>query len=172
LGDCLPQDHLARFVVDIVAQLDLSALYARYARRGGQPYAPEILVGLLFYAYATGVSRPERSNKAPKKPPRFASFATGRDPHNTGWQAYFAEAGKAPPPEADLKEKRAWKLRTVLGKALYRRRKGTVEPVVGQLKEILGFRQFSLRGLANVSGEWCLVCLAFNLRRLHVLRAG
>ena len=55
LGDCLPPDHLARFVVDIVTQLDLKPLYARYGNRGGQPYAPEILMGLLFYAHANGV---------------------------------------------------------------------------------------------------------------------
>ncbi len=52
LGDCLPPEHLARFVVDSVALLDLSALYAHY---GSQPYAPEVLLGLLFYGYATGV---------------------------------------------------------------------------------------------------------------------
>src|SRR3979411_1383979 len=55
LGDCLPPDHLARFVVDRVAQLDLSALYAHYGPRGGEPYAPEVLLGLLLYGYATGV---------------------------------------------------------------------------------------------------------------------
>jgi transposase len=55
LGDLLPPEHLARFVVDAVAQLDLAALYARYGARGGQPYAPEILLGLLFYGYASGV---------------------------------------------------------------------------------------------------------------------
>src|SRR5438067_12918985 len=55
LGDCLPPEHLARFVVDSVALLDLSALYARYGSRGGEPYAPEVLLGLLFYGYATGV---------------------------------------------------------------------------------------------------------------------
>src|SRR2546430_16329650 len=55
LGDCLPPDHLARFVVDSVAQLDLSALYAQYGTRGGEPYAPEVLLGLLLYGYATGV---------------------------------------------------------------------------------------------------------------------
>src|SRR5262249_3676400 len=54
LGDCLPPDHLARFVVDLIAQLDLSAIYARYSTRGGQPYAPDILLALLFYGYATG----------------------------------------------------------------------------------------------------------------------
>src|SRR5262245_24811952 len=55
LGDCLPPDHLARFVVDLIAQLDLSAIYERYGTRGGQPYAPEILLALLFYSYATGL---------------------------------------------------------------------------------------------------------------------
>lgn len=54
LGDCLPSDHLARFVVDIVVQLDLSKLYAEYGPRGGEPYAPEVLLGLLLYGYATG----------------------------------------------------------------------------------------------------------------------
>jgi len=44
--------------------------------------------------------------------------------------------------------------------------------VFGIIKETLGFRQFSLRGLAAVAGEWCLVCLAFNLKRLHVLTAN
>ena len=55
LGDCLPPEHLARFVVDSVALLDVSSLYAHYGSRGGEPYAPEVLLGLLFYGYATGV---------------------------------------------------------------------------------------------------------------------
>ena len=55
LGDCVPPNHLARFVVDTISQLDLSAIYARYGLRGGEPYAPEVLLGLLFYGYATGV---------------------------------------------------------------------------------------------------------------------
>jgi hypothetical protein len=41
--------------------------------------------------------------------------------------------------------------------------------VIGIIKEILGFRQFSLRGLKNAAGEWRLVCLAFNLKRMHAL---
>ena len=54
LRDCLPFDHLARFVVDSVALLDLSALYAHYGSRGGEPYAPEMLLGLLFYGKLLG----------------------------------------------------------------------------------------------------------------------
>jgi hypothetical protein len=98
-----------------------------------------------------------------------AYIATGRRPHHGGWQTYFAEAGPPPPEAASLREKMAWKLRTALGKAIYGRRKCTVEPVIGIIKEVLGFRQFSLRGQEKVTGEWCLVCLAHNLRRLHVL---
>lgn len=101
-----------------------------------------------------------------------AYIATGRDPHNRSWEAYFAEAGEAPGAEATLREKMAHKLRTARGKAIYRRRKCTIEPVFGQIKAVLGFRQFSLRGLSQAAGEWCLVCLAFNLRRLHVLTVG
>src|SRR5215213_6581823 len=55
LRDCVPETHLARFVADLVAQLDLTAFYARYGARGGQPYAPEVLLSLLFYGYATGI---------------------------------------------------------------------------------------------------------------------
>src|SRR5215210_1436655 len=64
LGDCVPPDHLARFVVDTIAHLDLSAIYARYGARGGQPYAPEILLALLFYGYATGVFSTRKIERA------------------------------------------------------------------------------------------------------------
>jgi len=64
----------------------------------------------------------------------------------------------------------AEKLRTPEGKATYRRRACTVEPVFGIIKAAIGFRQFLLRGLQKVSGEWNLICLAYNLKRLHTLR--
>jgi hypothetical protein len=61
-------------------------------------------------------------------------------------------------------------LRTEEGRAIYRKRACTVEPVFGIIKHVLGFRQFLLRGLNKVSGEWNLVCTAYNLKRLHTLR--
>jgi transposase len=64
LGDCLPPDHLARFVVDTIAHLDLAAIYTRYGARGGQPYAPEILLAVLFYGYATGVFSTRKLERA------------------------------------------------------------------------------------------------------------
>jgi hypothetical protein len=64
----------------------------------------------------------------------------------------------------------AHKLKTKAGRARYALRKQTVEPVFGIIKSVLGFRQFSLRGVNKVSGEWTLVCLAWNLKRMAVLR--
>ncbi len=98
-------------------------------------------------------------------------IATGQEPHHTSWRTYFAELPAPPPADASPTGKMAYKLQTEIGKAIYGLRKCTVEPVIGIIKEILGFRQFSLRGLAKVVGEWCLVCLAWNLKRLHVLLA-
>ena len=93
-------------------------------------------------------------------------------PHHKNWREYFAEQPTPPPADASPVVKMAYKLCSELGQAIYRLRKCTVEPVFGIIKETLGFRQFSLRGLAAVAGEWCLVCLAFNLKRLHVLTAN
>src|SRR5260221_13285833 len=61
------------------------------------------------------------------------------------------------------------KLRTTEGRLRYLRRQASVEPVVGIIKKLLGFEQFSLRGLQKVSLEWNLVCAAYNLKRLHQL---
>lgn len=99
-------------------------------------------------------------------------IATGREPHHRNWQAYFAAEPAPPAADASPRVTMAYKLQTEIGKAIYRLRKCTVEPVIGIIKEALGFRQFSLRGLAAAAGEWCLVCLAFNLKRLHVLLAA
>src|SRR5437763_2073515 len=84
LGDCLPPDHLARFVVDSVAQLDLSALYARYGTRGGEPYAPEVLLGLLLYGYATGVFSSRKIERATYETVPFRFIAGNLHPdHDT-----------------------------------------------------------------------------------------
>ncbi len=99
-------------------------------------------------------------------------IATGREPHHPSWQTFFAERPTPPPHEASPQIKMAYKLQTEIGQAIYRLRKCTVEPVMGIIKEVLGFRQFSLRGLVAAAGEWGLVCLAFNLKRLQVLLAA
>jgi len=85
------------------------------------------------------------------------------------------EKSAAPaPPAADASglEVMRHRLKTTAGKTLYKLRQQTVEPVFGIIKAVLGFRQFHLRGLAKVALEWTLVCLAYNLKRLHRLGAG
>jgi hypothetical protein len=99
-------------------------------------------------------------------------IAPGRSPHHQGWRAFFLDHPDAAPEDASVMEQMAYKLHTAIGQALYRLRKSTVEPVIGILKEVLGFRQFSLRGLFAAGGEWTLVCLAYNLKRLHTLQVG
>ena len=84
LGDCLPPEHLARFVVDAIAQMDLSGIYARYGTRGGEAYAPDILVGLLFYGYATGVFSTRKIERATFESIPFRYIAGDRHPdHDT-----------------------------------------------------------------------------------------
>ena len=61
----------------------------------------------------------------------------------------------------------ARKLRTKRGREKYAQRKGIIEPIFGQLKQVLGFRQFSVRGLAAMRSEWRLMCTVHNLLRLH-----
>ena len=79
-----------------------------------------------------------------------------------------------PPPAAgaSLGEVMKHRLKTAVGKAKYKLRQQTVEPVFGIIKSIMGFRQFRLRGKEKVSLEWQLVCTAYNLKRLHLLGAG
>src|SRR2546423_1894163 len=84
LGDCLPPEHLARFVVDSVALLDLSSLYAHYGSRGGEPCAPEVLLGLLFYGYATGMFSSRKIERATYEAVPFRFIAGNQHPdHDT-----------------------------------------------------------------------------------------
>jgi transposase len=79
---------------------------------------------------------------------------------------------QAPPKEpiADWLKAMAAKLESEDGRALYKLRQQTVEPVFGIIKAVLGFTEFSLRGLDKVAGEWDLVALAYNCKRLHKLK--
>jgi len=99
-------------------------------------------------------------------------IATGRDSHHQSWQERFAREPEPPDESASSIVQMAYKLKTAIGKLIYSLRKSTAEPVIGIIKETLGFRQFSLRGLVAVAGEWCLVCLAYDLKRMHSLVTG
>ena len=96
-------------------------------------------------------------------------IALARDEHHPGWRERHSEPA-ALSDDATPMQAMAHRLKTQAGRALYALRKQTVEPVFGIIKSVMGFRQFSLRGLHKVSGEWTLVCLAWNLKRMAVLR--
>ncbi len=71
--------------------------------------------------------------------------------------------------EASFSEKMAHRVATKEGRARYKQRQQTIEPVFGIIKEAIGFRRFSLQGQGKVALEWTLVCVSYNLRRLHRL---
>jgi transposase len=98
-----------------------------------------------------------------------ALIALAREEHHPHWRERHSEPA-ALPDDATPMQAMAHRLKTKVGRALYALRKQTVEPVFGIIKSVMGFRQFSLRGLKKVSGEWTLVCLAWNLKRMAVLR--
>ena len=96
-------------------------------------------------------------------------IAAGRDAHHPHWLDRFEEPAPLTGPASHVEQMRH-ALKTKAGRAAYALRKQTVEPVFGIIKSVMGFRQFLLRGLDNVRHEWTLVCLAWNLKRMAVLR--
>ena len=99
-----------------------------------------------------------------------AYIACGRQSHNLTLEERLAIAPE-PPENPDVVTAMKHRLKTEVGKQFYAKRKSTVEPVFGIIKEVMGFRRFLLRGLNAVTGEWTLVCIAFNLKRLGRLSA-
>ena len=96
-------------------------------------------------------------------------IAVARDEHHPDWRERHSEPAPLPA-NATPVQALSHRLKTKAGRALYALRKQTVEPVFGIIKSVMGFRQFSLRGLKKVTGEWTLVCLAWNLKRMAKLR--
>jgi transposase len=98
---------------------------------------------------------------------RIAGYiATARQKHDD----YRKPCPRGPwPEEATRVDRMKRKLQTKTGKAVYAARKTIVEPVFGQIKQARGFRQFLMRGIDKVSGEWALVCLTHNILKLHRL---
>jgi len=96
-------------------------------------------------------------------------IAVKRDEHHPHYSERFSEPPELPANPTPV-QRMTHRLKTGAGKAAYALRKSSVEPVFGIIKSVLGFRQFLTRGLDNVQGEWTLVCLAWNLKRMAVLR--
>ena len=96
-------------------------------------------------------------------------LAAGRESHHLPWQERFTEPAPLAD-DADAVQRMKHALKTRAGRARYGLRKQTVEPVFGIIQAVMRFRQFLLCGLEAVRGEWALVTMAWNIRRMAVLR--
>jgi hypothetical protein len=130
--------------------------------------AQEMLGAIEFLIADTGFSS-EKNLQACEAARVEPLIALARDQHHPGWRERHSEPGPLPDTATPM-QTMAHRLKTKAGRALYALRKQTVEPVFGIIKSVMGFRQFSLRGLKKVSGEWSLVCLAWNVKRMAKLR--
>ena len=97
-------------------------------------------------------------------------IAMGRCRHHVSWKQRFAAAPKSPPESATPMQKMAHRLKTPRGRKLYALRKQTPEPVFGIIKSVMGYRQCLLRGLENVRGEWNLVTMSWNIKRMFAMQ--
>lgn len=102
-------------------------------------------------------------------------IATGRQSHNRALEdrLKMVTAPAEPPLREEndcLRSHMINKLKSQKGQALYRLRKMTVEPVFGIIKEVIGFRRFSLRGMEKIDGEWTMVCASYNLKRFFRMK--
>jgi transposase len=122
---------------------------------------PETLLADTGYFSAANVTACAAAGIAPL-------IAPGRQSHHPSLSERFAEAPPAPDNPTPV-EAMVHRLKTPEGRKLYAQRKHTPEPVFGIIKSVLGFRQFLLRGLDQVRGEWNLVTMAWNLKRMFAL---
>ncbi len=122
---------------------------------------PENLLADRGYFSAANVAACEKTGIEPL-------IAMGRQPHHPPLAERFEAAPEAPDDPTPV-EAMAHRLKTPAGRALYALRKQMPEPVFGIIKSALGFRQFSLRGLAGARAEWSLVTMAWNIKRLFAL---
>ena len=123
--------------------------------------APQTMLGDNGYFSAANVAACAAAGIEPL-------LALGRLPHHPSPDERFAAAPPAPDNPTPL-EAMVHRLATPEGKKLYVQRKHTPEPVFGIIKSVLGFRQFLLRGLDKVRGEWSLVTMAWNIKRIFAL---
>jgi transposase len=133
-----------------------------------KPQINAILVDSGFYSEAAvrALEQPAVSTVGPVT----VYAAVERSAHHHSVEDLEQKEPAALAPEARPKERMAHRLKTRAGRALYKLRKQTVEPVFGIIKEAMGFRRFHLRGCEKASLEWKLVCLSYNFKRLFVLK--
>ena len=175
-GDGFEQCYNAQAVTDTESMLILAA-HVTQAANDKEQIVP--MIGKL-QANPDGLNQPERlladTGYFSEKNVRACVdagitplIAVRREEHHPHWRERFTEPEPLLPSATHV-EQMKHALKTRAGRAAYALRKQTVEPVFGIIKSVMGFRQFLLRGLENVQAEWTLVCMAWNLKRMAVLR--
>ena len=103
----------------------------------------------------------------------------GRNGESPGFAVYVRNEEEANPiaiscgPTVDISmDRMKVKQKPPEGRAEYGKRKSVVEPVFGIIKEVLKLRQFLLRGMKKAKGEWTLACMAYNLKRMHIMQTS
>ena len=139
----------------------ITPMLATLAGRADQLGHVDTLVADTGYFSEANVNACDQAGMAPL-------IAMGRERHHVPWRARVAPAPSAPDPPSPLAAM-THRLATPQGRRDYALRKQTPEPVFGIIQSVMGFRQFSLRGLAKVRGEWSLVTLAWNVKRMFIL---
>ena len=130
--------------------------------QAGKLGATQTLIADTGYCSEKSILACEQANVAPL-------IAVAREDHHPHWRERHTEPAPLPAGATSV-QTLEHTLKTLAGAASYALRKQAVEPVFGIIKSVMGFRQFSLRGLKKVTGEWNLVCLAWNVKRMAMLR--
>jgi len=134
-----------------------------------KPEIKAVLVDSGFYSEAAVQAVEQKPDGTPTGVT--VSAAVERVSHHRSVEDLMEKEEPAPLSEAATpKERMAQRLKSKAGRELYKLRKHTVEPVFGIIKDVMGFRRFRLRGWKNVSLEWTLVCVSYNLKRMFALR--
>ena len=169
LREWLPEDDLAHFVVAAVERVPLSHFRVNGRGTGSAQYHPQMMLALLIYCYANGIFSSRRIERATYRDigVRYVTANTHPD-HDTVCK--FRRENLEAVHESFVQVLLLAKLAQAEHRASYRVRQHTVEPVFGIMKHAMGFRHFLLRGHDKVTGEWQLLALAYNCKRLHNLQ--
>ena len=170
--DWLPENHLARFAVDIMDQLDLSELVKRYGGGGKEHCRPALLLALLFYGYAIGLLSSRRLEQATHDSVAMRNITADAHPdHDT--IATLHEAKFKPRKDKDTKTGKIAAGHELKPPEAWLRNKDPVnftdeESHILPSNTMIGFRRFHLRGQDAAQGKLNLVCMAWNLKRMYV----
>ena len=168
LRDWVPEDDLVHFVIEAVKTLPTGEFVVNERGTGYAQYPPSMMLALLIYGYANGIFSSRRIERATYRDLGVRFLTGDTHPDHDTICSFRRQNEKLIAKFFVRVLELARELKLFAGG--HHQRQASVEPVVGIIKKVLGFEQFSLRGLQKVTLEWTLVCVAYNLKRLHKLR--